>query len=71
MKRRYRIWHGSHTDYNRIMFRKEVPDQNTGRLILDALAEYDLQLGDVISFNMSGMEIWNEHEQAWEEWHRE
>ena len=60
-----RIWHIPNVPNNGFHF--SVTSVNEAKLVLTAIAEYDLHLGeDVISSNAQGLEVFKDGE--WEEW---
>ena len=69
-----RIWHFPNLG-SRIYFKKEVTSVEEGKATLRLLADYDLKLGDLVSSNAQGMEIYvgkdvnYETSEGWEEWY--
>lgn len=58
------------------IFCKEVSSVEEARIVLDTLADFNLfeieqKIVPDIAGNMSGLQVWNENEQEWEEWEDE
>lgn len=71
-----RVWHIPNIPNK--PFHHEVADQADAILVLNAIAAYDLFLGDLIDSNAQGLEVWYEADEVtdvptgeWIEWHDE
>jgi len=61
------VWHSS--KFAEPHFTVEVPDVETGALVLHILAQYDLYQGEErVASNAQGLCVWNEQTRAWDDW---
>jgi len=63
-------WHNNYTMGIRDAFRMNVESVEQAIIVLTALMNYDLHLGDVITDNASGLEMQDDSGE-WSEWYDE